>query len=67
MQQTQVDFFNLEADSFENATFKVMLGSDPKLVRHILESNNVFQASDDQNTWSILWATNSLSRHQSVY
>jgi hypothetical protein len=24
-----------------------MLGSDPKLIRHVLESNNVFQAADD--------------------
>ena len=67
MQKIQIGCFNLETDAFENATFKVMLGSDPKLVRHILESNNVLQAPDDQNTWSILWATNSLNRHESIY
>lgn len=58
--------FSNESDAYESATYK-MVYPESKLVRHILESNGVWPANEDSNTWALMWSTNSLNNKPNVF
>jgi hypothetical protein len=50
----------------ENATYKT-INSDTKLIKQVLETNNVLPASEESQLWSLLWSCNGLKHKQQIY
>ena len=44
-----------------------LLNSDNRMVKQVLESNNVSLASEDSNNWSVLWSCNGLNQKPQIY